>query len=273
MTSCRDPGLDRLDYGEGARLLARDLSDTRGNEARWQALHVRGLHDTWGVATGLRLRLTPNGRGLVVEVGAAFDCRGQVIRLDQSVELPMPSTPAVGFPPPAFDVVLDHRGARWEPTGGGIDAPGFGTGVRLGLDIPLGRTSRLLWGILTEPDFTHRKTAHPMTRPRVGFGLTPAGGLDWLRDATSIRSTVDTSAAEFHSTPRYVASVSQAPGMSGLLGPFLSLSSFYPGRFTARLIAVSRAGLPATDVLEMLLNRAGGIRIAWMGIEPNVGCW
>lgn len=273
MTSCRHPGLDRLDYVEGARLLARDLGDTRGNEARWQALHVRGLHDTWGIATGLRLTLTPNRRGLVVGVGAAFDCRGEVIRLEQAVELPMPSTPALGFLTPGFDVVLDQRGVRWEPTGGGADAPAFGPGVRPGLDIPLGRTSRLVWGMLTNPDSSWRKMAHPMTRPRVLSGLTAVGGLEWFKETTSIRTSVDTSAAQFRSTPRYVASIAQAPGMSGLLGPFLSLSTFYAGRFTARVGAVSRTGLPATAVVQMLLDRAGGIQIAWMGIEPNAGCW
>ena len=64
--------LDRLDYVEGSRLLARDLGDTARTEARWQGLHVRGLHDTWGVATGLRLTFTPSRRSLVVGPGAAF---------------------------------------------------------------------------------------------------------------------------------------------------------------------------------------------------------
>ena len=71
--------LDRLDHVEGSRLLARDLRDTARNEARWQGLHVRGLHDTWGVATGLGLTLTPGRRSIVVGAGAAFDCQGQVI--------------------------------------------------------------------------------------------------------------------------------------------------------------------------------------------------
>jgi len=272
MTSCRDAGLDRLHYVDGSRLLAGDLRDTRGDEARWQALHVRGAHSTWGVATGLGVTVTTSRRGVVVEAGAAFDCRGRVIRLAQPVELPLPAATAPGLLTAAFDVVLGAGGPRWEATGGGPDYPGFGDGVRPGIDIPLGRCVRLIWGVLTGPDPSFRRTVHRMTRPRVGFGQTAAGELSWTLETWSIRASVDTSTAEFGSIPQYVAWTAQVPDLGGLIGPFLSLSLPYSNRFIVRLSACSAAALPAPAVLATLLARAADIRIAWMGIEPNAGC-
>lgn len=269
---CRDSDLDRLDYVDGARLLADDLRDTRGGEARWQALHVRALHDTWGVATGLGTTLTPNRRGVVVSAGAAFDCRGRLIRLGDPVELPMPVALVPGMQAPTFDIVLGTGGPRWEPTGGEIGFPDFGNGVRIGVDVPLGRFVRSIWGTLGGPDLGYRKVAHPMTRPRIGFGLTPVGGLSWFANTWAIRAMIDTSAAGFGSTPKYVGWTSQLPDLGGLVGPFLALSAFFPDRFHVRLSATSPAGLPAAAVVANLLAGAAAIRIGWMGVEANAGC-
>ena len=264
--------LDRLDYVEGSRLLARDLGDSARNEARWQGLHVSQAHDTWGVATGLGLTFTPSQRSVVVGAGAAFDCQGQVISLASPVALPEPNEVVPGIAAPTFDVVLGRNGPRWEATGAGPGQAGFGTRVRIGMDIPLGRYIRMPWGQLVGPDSGLRKTAHPMTRPKVGFGLTPAGGLIWMPSNGTIRAVVDTSAAAFSSTPRYVAWIATRPDMSGLIGPFLSLSSFYPDRFTVRILAISTLGDSAVGVQLSLLGRAAAMRIAWVGIESNAGC-
>lgn len=272
MTTCRDPSLDRVQYVEGARLLAGDLRDSRSGEAHWQSLHVRGLHNTWGVASGLGLTLTPDRRGILVAPGAAFDCRGDVVRLPAEVQLAMPIDVVPGIAEPAFDVVLGPDGVRWEPTGGDASYPAFGPDVHHGVDIPLGRCVRLSWGVLTPADSGVRRAVHPMTRPSIGFGLTPAGGLTWILGTYSLRAIVDTSAAGFLATPRYSAELAMTPDLGGLLGPFLSLASFYPDRFTARLFAISRTGLAASAVLADLLKRAGAIRIAWVGTEPNAGC-
>jgi len=270
MTTCRDPRVDRLQYVEGARLLAGDLHDSRSAEARWQSLHVRGLHDTWGVANGLGLTLTPDRRGILVAPGAAFDCRGDVVRLAAPVELPMPAYSVPGVLEPAFDVVLSANGVRWEPTGGNAANPAFGPDVHHGVDIPLGRCVRLFWGVLTAPDSGVRRSAHPTTRPRIGF--TRAGGLTWMLGTYSLRAIVDTSAAGFLSTPFYTAELIVTFDLGGLIGPFLSLSSFYPDHFTARLFAISPAGFSTSVVLTDLLSRAGAIQLAWVGIEPNAGC-
>ena len=195
-----------------------------------------------------------------------------MISLSSPVELPEPTEQVPGIAAPAFDVVLDRKGPRWEPTGGGPGQPGFGKRVRPGVEIPLGRCIRLPFSLLAGPDSSWRRTVHPMTRPKVGFGLTPTGGLVWIPAMASIRTIVDTSASGFGSTPRYAAWIASHPDMGGLIGPFLSLSSFYPDRFTARLSAISTLGDSAVGVQLSLLGRATAIRIAWVGVESNAGC-
>ena len=185
--------------------------------------------------------------------------------------MPEPSAILPGVAAPALDVVLGRNGPRWEPAEGGSGS-GFGERVRPGVEIPLGRCTRLPGGQLTRPDSAWRRTARPMTRPRVGFGLTPAGGLLWAPATWAIRTIIDTSAADFGSTPRYAAWIANRPDMSGLVGPFLSLSSFYPDRFTARLTAISLLGDSAVAVQMNLMGRAAAIRIAWVGVESNAGC-
>ena len=46
------PNLQRIAYHEGQLLSARDLGDDAAYESRLRGLHVRGLHNTWGVAPG-----------------------------------------------------------------------------------------------------------------------------------------------------------------------------------------------------------------------------
>lgn len=254
--------LDRLDYVEGSRLLARDLGDTARNEARWQGLHVSQAHDTWGVATGLGLTFTPDGRSVVVGAGAAFDCKGQVISLSSPVVLPAPTEEASGMVAPAFDVILGKNGPRWEASG---------KHVRIGTDIPLGRYIRLPWGQLTGPNMGFRKTARPMARPKVGVGLVSAGALTWIAVNGMLSTTIDTSASNFSSTPRYVGWIASRPDMGDLIGPFLSLSAFYPDHFTVRMLAISRLGDSAVGVQLSLLSRAAAMRIAWVGVESNAG--
>ena len=269
---CRNGASDRLDYVNGARLLADDLNDSRAVEARWQELHVRGLHDTWGVATGLALALTSNRRAVRVTPGAAFDCRGRVLALDEIVELPITIAMVPGLLAPTFDIVLGTHGVRWEPTGGQGSDPGYGPGVSFGVDVPLGRFVRSPWGTLSGPDVGHRRVAHPATTPRIGSGVTPAGSLTWSPGSWSVRTVIDVSPTGFTTTPRYVGWLSHAPDLGGLIGPFVSLSSFYPDRFSVQLSALSPAGLPAATVVAALMSASAAVRIAWVGVESFVEC-
>ena len=45
----------RIRHRQDERLLATDLNTDMAYEAMLRRLHLRSLHDTWGVALGLRL--------------------------------------------------------------------------------------------------------------------------------------------------------------------------------------------------------------------------
>jgi len=273
MNSCVDPGMERLQYTDGALLLRADLTSGAAGEARRMALHVRGLHATWGVASGLRLQWNPVTRSVGVGQGAGFDCRGNVIVLSAPVQLPLPDSVVAGVPDPAFDLLLDGRGVRWEATGKGAGSAGFGAGVRVGVDIPLGRFIRFGPGFAVGPDYSVRKSVRPVARPYLGFGVTAPDELTWLSSAAMLRAVVDTSAAEFSTTPYYTAQLVDPPALAaGLIGPFVSLAWFGPQRFVIRVSAISRLGQPAATVLANLAAAARTFRVAWMGVEPLIGC-
>jgi hypothetical protein len=52
----------------------------------------------------------------------------------------------------------------------------------------------------------------------------------------------------------------------------VSLAWFSAARFVVRVYGVSAAGQPASVALASLSAVAQDIRIAWVGIEPQVGC-
>ena len=272
MKPCRDPGLERLQYVDGALLLRGDLASGIAGESRRTGIHVRALHDTWGVATGLRARWDPASRIVTVDPGAAFDCRGAVVALTSAVTLPVPDQLAVGIPFATFDLVLDDRGPRWESTGKSPGFLDFGPGVKVGSDVPLARFVRVAPGLLAGPDYSVRKTARPSARPYVRFGVTSPGELTWSTGTTSLRAVVDTSAAEFSATPYYLAQLLGPPVPPGLLGFFLSVAWFTDQRFAVRVYSVSAMGQSAAAVLALLSTIARDFRVAWIGIEPQLGC-
>ena len=51
-----DIPFDRITYRDGQLLTALDLSDEQRRHDRLRRLHVRYLHDTWGIALGLEVR-------------------------------------------------------------------------------------------------------------------------------------------------------------------------------------------------------------------------
>ena len=272
MTRFTDPGLERLQYTDGALLLRADLATGVGAEVRRMGLHVRALHDTWGVATGLKASWIAANRVVVVDGGSAFDCRGGVVSLPSPVDLPVPDVPfGLGFA--TFDLVLGSDGVRWEATGKGPGSPDLGPGVRVGLDVPLARFTRFSPGLVLGPDYSVRKTARAQARPYIGFGVTAPGELSWSTGSSMLRASVDTSAAGFSATPYYVAQLVDPPALSpGLVGPFVSLAWFAPERFVIRLAAAATPAQPLAAVLASLSQAASTIRVAWIGVEPQVGC-
>ena len=272
MSRFPDPGLERLQYTDGALLLQADLATGVHAEARRMGLHVRALHDTWGVATGLKANWIAASRVVVVDAGSAFDCGGGVVSLPSPVDLPVPDVP-LGASFATFDLVLSSEGVRWAPTGRGPGSPNLGPGIRVGLEVPLARFTRFSPGLVLGPDYSVRKTARAQARPYIGFGVTAPGELFWSTGSAMLRASIDTSAAGFSATPFYVAQLVDPPALApGLVGPFVSLAWFAPGSFVIRLAAASTPAQPVAAVLANLSQAARNIRVAWIGVEPQVGC-
>ncbi len=249
-------------FVEGGLLLARDLDDRVRAESHLLGLHVEGVHDTWGAATGLRAELSADRRWVLVTAGRAFDRRGRVVTLAAPVTMAAPAVPVPGAPQPAFDLLLNGDGVRWERAGGAAEA-----------DIPLGRCIRLADGTLLSVDRSVRRTVRPMTRPHVGFGITLPGALTWLAGSTGLSAIVDTSQAGFTATPYYFAQVAALPALpAGYLPPFLAPAWFYPSRFSVRLTFLTTVGRPASLAVAEMLRLAPSIQLAWIGVETLVGC-
>lgn len=249
-------------FEEGSLLRGADLNDQVRAESRLAELHVEGVHDTWGVATGLRVQLSADRRWALVTAGHAFDRRGRVVTLGAAATIAAPAVPVPGVAQPAFDLLLDRNGVRWERADGAAEA-----------DIPLGRCVRLGDGSLLAMDRSVRRGVRALTRPHVGFGITPPGGLTWTAGTAGLRAIVDTTEAGFTATPFYLAHVAALPALpAGYLPPFLSLAWFYPGRFSARLTFLSTMGRSASLAVAEMLQLAPSIRLAWIGVETLVGC-
>ena len=103
-----DNGLARVRFVEPQPLGAQDLSAALASELRHQALHVRGLHDTWGVAFGLEVQETFGD--LFLAAGLAYDVYGRsLVMASQGGMLPLPPTPTQGDPPWWFDLVVRYH--------------------------------------------------------------------------------------------------------------------------------------------------------------------
>lgn len=237
MTGSGQNGTQRVRHFEGELLTARDLQDDVAYETRLRGLHVRALHNTWGIALGFDVRLDPNETTVLLGPGIAYDCRGREIISSRTIAVPAPHRP-VPVQDGWFDLVMRHhdlnallegrRGydclgdgihpseerpaVRWafagEPTG--ADAPDLAEDVRPGEDIPLARFRISDSGTFGEPDFTFRRHAQGMVRPHIA-GSQVAGDLEFNDTQMAWQTRVDTSAAGFSQTPFYFACLDEHP--------------------------------------------------------------
>jgi hypothetical protein len=291
--------LERLTWFDGSALAERDLDDAVAYEQRMLELHVRAVHDTWGVALGLTLTLGSDRRAVLVSPGLAYDCRGQSIVLGVAVQLDAPlALPGVAGPS-AFDLVLappaPAEGApcepiatcagdvppvraalRWEHAApSATPAPPGAAGIRLGEEIPLGRFARAADGTLTGPDASHRRIARGLARPHVAFGVTRPGELLWQPGAWDTAATIDTAAAGFTTHPLYFAWVLDRPWTMFDIGPFVSVGQSTRTSFRLHLLFGSAVAPPPMLIAELMLAQrtaAASARIMWLGVEMTTGC-
>jgi hypothetical protein len=234
----KQSGTERLQFLEGGLLSARDLQDDVAYESRMRGLHVRVLHNTWGVARGFSVHFNQARDTVLVGPGIAYDCAGREIISSRSLALPLPlQAEHMGIDAEAwwFDLVIGYddrvderprhntgcfgdgvsmneERPRWRwvfagVTHGEMPEPELADGVRFGEEIPIARiTLGAEWRISTLV-FTYRRHAQGLVRPHIGSGNLPHGSVTVAGNLFSWSVQVDTSSAGFNQTPYYIASL------------------------------------------------------------------
>ncbi len=236
--------VERIQFFNGQRLLASDLQAIEAfhREMRW--LHNQSLHQP-GVGSGFAISGAKGDRQVVISPGYALDDLGREIVLTETHIEPVPPVANDGFGrsvlydltvayPSEADLketevregVCLERGAvrlREEPVFCwvklGPPPDRVPEKAQLRTDLLTGRRVRLaraevLNCQLEQPlSITQRRNARPPDRPYVACGSTGAQGWtvkgpsDTFGFGYEISRRVDTSAAAFRNTPRYMANL------------------------------------------------------------------
>jgi hypothetical protein len=284
----------RLRHYQGQRLQAADLQEEYDQLTRLRRLHVRGLHDTWGIALGFEVDLASNG-GVFVGPGLAYDRLGREIVLTQARSLPGP-----GIQPGeinytlvmSYDADLGRRSAGQEvipcvDTQGrpGLEQPVFtwrpAGEVRLGLEVPLAAVQVTPNGT-SSLSLEVRRYTQPLARPHLAGGVTPPEQVweIWREESNEtfigIQTRVDTGGAGFVGTPYYLASlraipIQAAPGPAVL---FTSVDQPDATGFTFRvIIGQSVPGIASTfSTAAVSTATLFPWRVSWFGLERVGGC-
>jgi hypothetical protein len=299
--------LQRHIYRQGQMLRGVDLVDSLADTAHLRWWHNRALHAAFGIASGLTVNIL--GTRVRVDPGLAYDAFGRELILRERVVVSMPAQPgdwtlvarypeeaasSCRPPTPCWPVSERERDL-------GLDLVWLSTpSVRPGEVMPL---LRIRGGDGELPVAERpRYRARPLARPRVASGsLDPAGR--WGFWTFAVRETdtilgleveIDTSAAGFTTTPRYVAWTEWSrPPPAGLDLNALNLMTrgwtyvvdATPDQFRFRVLTVL-AGLTVKDLLDVITGakqpgvlrdhvaieipgwlRALDVIICWLGVE------
>ena len=277
---------ERIQWYEGSRLTRRDIADAIEHESRMLELHVRAVHDTFGIAFGLGVTLAAGARAVVVQPGLAYGCRGASVWLHSVATLDAPPASTAGT---TFDLVLVAAQPSRACAAPDVDCTGERIPSRASLrwraadddercdcDVPddaidLGRFVRSPSGMLTGPDNARRRCVRGLVRPHVASGITSPGALTWSQGTSDLVASIDTSAAGFTTTPIYLAAItSQTPWQGGLVAPFVSVGQASPTRFNVHLSIAAKP--PALVLLFAQIDLAKELSIAWTGVESASEC-
>jgi hypothetical protein len=231
MTHDLEIPFERVTYRRGQRLDARDLRDDQRRDARLRELHVRHLHDTWGIALGFEVTSVSDSRsgasreatGILVGPGYAIDERGRDLLLPESVRPALPSADG------RFVLMVAYREDKDFQDPSGLPVHCFGDGldlrtervrfawrtpdeVRFGPEVPVVQITVANGAMNGAPDVRVRRYTQPFVRPHIDVRVTDegrSGWRDWVEGAPSAQQglglelDVDTSEAGFLRTPFY----------------------------------------------------------------------
>jgi hypothetical protein len=304
MTGTSDiPTLERITFFRGQPLLAADLTALQqaNRELRW--LHNRALH-AWGI--GIGFAATGERGDTIVTIGSGYgiDNLGREIILTDSQAKSVPAVSGApnggeasyylvaSYEPDADQKVLERRA--------GICLPG--DTIRLSEDprIDWRRTDQLTEGLelvlaqawiqncqLSRPlSLAPRRYARPPQQPYVAAGQTDPKDTPWALWPTGgapigVTTDVDTSSANFRTTPRYEAHVVGNRVWTDGSGPnpvlliaFAGIVAAAPASFTLQVAMPELAGglipvntTPGTG--QDLATRVHSLSwyVVWMGTE------
>jgi hypothetical protein len=294
------PGLERITFFTGQRLTAPDLAALQRahRELRW--LHNRSLHG-WGIGIGLGVTGDRGDSAVTVEPGYGVDCRGrEIILTDPRVR----TVPAVAAAPGGGEAVyylvaiyLGDESQKVSERRPGVCLP-EGT-VRLteepglewrrpdqlqeGLELILAQAWIQNCQLSRPVSLTPRRYARPSQQPYIAAGQTEVEKTNWVhwtvgQQPIGLEVKVDTSAARFRSTPRYIAHVAGDRLFGQLVVVGLpGLVDATPEQFTLQvLLPKNLEGAGGIQVNPDPLFTPGGPQfiskqlawhVVWMGIE------
>lgn len=289
MTQIADLSADRITYREGQRLTARDLQDDRRGRARLRRLHVRHLHETWGIAVGFDVRAASPDT-VAVGAGCALDIAARDLVLSTSLAVPVPAVPG---PEPFVLVAMYLPDCSFPATAAGaavcIDGPTHPRRERPALvwktiaELEIGPMVPLCHVVVQNKTISGavqtrvRRYARRMVRPYIVGGMTDAGDNQWTQFWHhnvwyGMQQRVNTSDAGFTATPQYFAHIvptGSSPVDRTATEVEQALASAYGHvRETARDSFVFQAVVMERFIPD--LTRSWAIR--WVGVQPMVGC-
>lgn len=291
------PTIQRVTYFNGQRLSAADMTDAQdaARELRW--LHNRSLHG-WGIASGLSVRGKVGDRSVTIAPGYAIDAHGREIVLGASAVANVPSvvgsTGEVRYFLTAAWIADDNETVLQKRDGA---CSGSGA-IRLSDDplIAWRSPDELKDGtelVLAEVwikncrlnraiSSASRRSARMEQQPYIAAGQTDGTVLDWsiwtsAGQIIGVEAHVDTSEAQFGSTPQYLVQITgerylaSAPGPLVALG-FASAANAGPNGFRVQILLPPGTGfinppavrdpVHAADVIKAL-----GWQVTWIGVE------
>jgi hypothetical protein len=305
----KETDLQRIAHFHGQLLAAHDLQDDVDNESRLRGLHMRAVHNSWGVAIGYTVTL-PAANLVSIGPGVAYDCHGQEIISARGIGVGLPPAPSQSQADAwLFDLVIRYRLREDSRPGRDCLAPGLSpreeqpvlrwrfagdaasdAGVtparpaplRLGEEIPLARFVVSASGVVSGPDFSERRHAQGLVRPHIA-GDQHFGELVYVEEQLAFSLKVDTAAAGFSRIPHYFARLTLpgildvttdpniARSLRSLLGPFVTIRS--PGRKSFHLdVRFASSGMNASGAPFAGDVFSWSAEVNWVGIEANAGC-
>jgi hypothetical protein len=299
------PHLERIAFFTGQRLTAADLTEVVrvDRELRW--LHNRALH-AWGIGIGFAVTGERGDSAVTIGPGFGVDALGREIILGEERTKTIPAVAAApdggevsfylvaAYRPDADQAVAERRPGvclpegtvrlsedpllDWRPS----------NRLRPGTELVLAQVWVQNCRLSRAVSLAARRYARPPQQPYIAAGQTRAGATAWQPwrrgpRVVGVSTVVDTSAARFQSTPRYVAHVAGErflPAAAGGPGPLLALGAAAveaatPNGFEMQVLlpGVPSEGTPVNPdavrdpALAPAVAAALGWHVVWMGVE------